>query len=166
MIAAVFNDPKQFYRQHKSWILSIGCALLLTTINSIAHSSKSDADLGQTTETKESLDTYIPDGFVLVPVEVENYENLDQILGNFGTIDVYEKVQNGAQTRSRLVGRGLKALRPQNNDKQIGLLVPESEASLVVGTQGPLYVTIHNRQKTGTEIVTPRHKTNRIIYTE
>ena len=40
-------------------------------------------------EAPEAASTFIPKGFVLVPIEVANYESLDSILGKHGVVDLY-----------------------------------------------------------------------------
>src|ERR1035437_10610139 len=63
---------------------------------------------------RAQVDTYIPKGFVLVPIEVQNYEALDSILGQFGVVDLFQSLspENPGQ---HLIARNVRILRaPQN----------------------------------------------------
>ncbi len=43
----------------------------------------------QRNQKSKSVDTYIPAGMTLVPIEIQNIESLKNILGDFGVVDLY-----------------------------------------------------------------------------
>jgi hypothetical protein len=55
-----------------------------------------------------AFDTHIPKGFVLIPIEVQNYESLDSILGRFGVVDLYIGSSTEAAGPGRLVARNVR----------------------------------------------------------
>ena len=102
-----------------------------------------------TAETVESAATLIPAGFVLVPIEVANYESLDSILGKFGTVDLFIP---GDETnrKARKVASHVRMLRAPLNPGRFAVLVPENESSSLVTHGGPFVVTVQNPRFAGT----------------
>jgi hypothetical protein len=99
----------------------------------------------------EAADTYIPSGFVLVPIEVANYESLDSILGKFGVVDLYlpanEKVAHATRVASHI-----KILRAPLNPSHFAVLAREEDSSQLVRFSGPFTVIVQNPKKGGTAI--------------
>lgn len=99
-----------------------------------------------------SADTFIPKDFVLVPIEVQNYDSLDSILGNFGVVDLFVPSVS-PQEKPRLVARRVKILRAPLNPAKFAVLTPEKDASRIVQTSQPLFVVVQNPNRNGMEIV-------------
>src|SRR4051812_35626944 len=59
----------------------------------------------------EGIDTLIPAGFVIIPIDVQNYESLDSLLGKFGVGDLFK----GEGKNGRLVARNIRILRAPKN---------------------------------------------------
>lgn len=96
----------------------------------------------------EAADTYIPEGFVLVPITVSNYESLDSILGHHGVVDLYASTQNGE--KSRRVARQVKILRAPLNPSNFAVLAPEANSAELVRHQGAFFVVVQNPKRSGT----------------
>lgn len=109
-----------------------------------------------------SLDTHIPKGFVLIPIEVENYEALDSILGRFGIVDLF-RTRDG-QAEKRPAARNVRLLRAPRNPTHFAALVPEGQSSEILSHSGA-YVAVVKSEGGGTEIVKPARESKRkIIY--
>lgn len=114
-----------------------------------------------------SITTLIPAGQVLVPIEVENYEALDSILGPYGFVDLFSA--NGRHRQ--LLARNVKILRAPQNPSHFAVLVNENEAGALLKTSERFYVVVQGRPRDGMELVNKRIKTTssttrhrRIIY--
>lgn len=119
-------------------------------------SQKSDSRTRETATAPEDASTFIPAGFVLVPIEVANYESLDSILGQFGVVDLFlptDGNQTGQKRRAIKVASRLKILRAPLNPSHFAVLARESEASQLVGQTGPFVVIVQNPKNSGTGIV-------------
>jgi hypothetical protein len=103
-------------------------------------------------ESPESAATFIPEGFVLVPIEVANYESLDSILGNFGVVDLYSGGLDPGQRPIKVASR-VKILRAPLNPNHFAVLAPEAESQRLLGFSGPLTVVVQNPNSSGTRIV-------------
>jgi hypothetical protein len=108
-----------------------------------------------------SLDTYIPNGFVLVPIEVENFESLDQILGLYGYVDLYAQSEPGTTPSNQPVARSIKLVRSPKNPSHFAVLAPEDKAPWLV-RHAPAFRVVVKSQKasSGTQIDVPKPKTH------
>ncbi|MBX3022565.1 MAG: hypothetical protein KF799_12910 [Bdellovibrionales bacterium] len=110
----------------------------------------------------QDMSTHIPKGFVLIPIEVQNYEALDSILGSFALVDLYQTAPSeGAKTQ--LLGRNVRLLRAPHNPSHFAVLVPENEAPAVLRFGGPFTVIVKRPGKSGTEFVKEPTRTRRSI---
>lgn len=97
----------------------------------------------------DGIDTLIPAGYVIVPIEVQNYEALDSLLGKFGVGDLF----HGDGHQGKLVARNIRILRAPKNPSQFAVLAPESEASSILANQGRFFVALKPPSQSGTQIV-------------
>ena len=85
----------------------------------------------------EAIDTFIPRGFVLVPIEIQNLASLDSIVGQFGVIDLYPE---GETTP---VGHNLKLIRSPRDPSQFAVMVSEQDSrEIVKHGQKPFHVVV------------------------
>ncbi len=90
-----------------------------------------------------AVDTFIPRGFVLVPIEIQNYEALDSILGRFANVDLFQGATPGGPP-PRLVARNVRLLRAPQNPAHFAVLIAESEVDKVL-RDGSLFTVIVKR---------------------
>lgn len=102
--------------------------------------------------TRAQVDTYIPKGFVLVPIEVQNYESLDSILGQFGVVDLFQ-AGGGAHPQQVQVARNVRMLRAPQNPSHFAILVQESEVSGILKNNSAFFVVVKYPGKDGTQFV-------------
>lgn len=106
----------------------------------------------KTPEPVESAATLIPRGYVLVPIEVSNYDSLDSILGKYGVVDLYLPSEN-SKLRQRKVAERVRILRAPLNPSRFAVLVKETESSRLVSYSGPFTVIVQNSNISGTGLV-------------
>ncbi len=131
------------YSWETRWLILFGALAALPLLASLWPEAKRGG------EAPASIDTHIPRGFVLVPIEVENYEALDSVLGNFGYVDLYRVTPSGSR---QAVGRNLRLLRAPRNPTHFAVLVRESQSSEILSHKGS-YVVVVRRPGEGTEFV-------------
>lgn len=108
--------------------------------------------------TEESMDTFIPSGFVLVPIEVQNLASLDSIVGQFGVVDLYTDGEKNP------LASGLKLIRSPRDPSQFAVMVPEHNSKEIVKYSGkPFMVIVQNPNQTKSEIRKANQK-QRIIW--
>lgn len=101
---------------------------------------------------RAQVDTYIPKGFVLVPIEVQNYESLDSILGQFGVVDLFQS-GSAAHPQQIQVARNVRMLRAPQNPSHFAILVQESEVSGILKNNSAFFVVVKHPGKDGTQFV-------------
>lgn len=110
------------------------------------------------------VDTYIPKGFVLVPIEVRNYEALDSVLGKFALVDLYQGGSSDSP-RQHLVGRNVRLLRAPQNPSHFAVLVQESDVAGLIHAGAQFTVTVKRPGEAGTQFVKDSVKSSRkIVY--
>lgn len=125
--------------------------------------SKNDVEVKKEIEEMPSADTYVPDGFVLVPIEVQNADSLDAILGNFGVVDLFHPSLE-PKGQARLIAKQVKILRAPLDPKKFAVLVPHGQSSALVKIDTPLFVTIHNPKRSQTQFIKTKRTISRVQY--
>lgn len=108
-----------------------------------------------------SVDTYIPPGYVLVPIEVTNAASLGSLLGDVGgVVDLYlPRGRNSIKVASKL-----KILRAPYNPDLYAVLVKDQDSSRILGFTGPFLAVVQNPKETGQKVVEVRHSNIKIEY--
>ncbi len=115
-------------------------------------------------EPSVGVDTLIPQGYVLVPIEVQNYEALDSILGRFGIVDLFQGGLEPSQNQG-LVARNVRILRAPQNPAHFAILIREEEVARVLKSGGIFTVIVKRPSAAGTEFVnTVKQKRRKIVY--
>jgi hypothetical protein len=142
-------------------LLSVALLSLIPIIGQVYMHNSNAAPVA---ENRPAMDTLIPRGFVLVPIEVQNYEALDSILGRFGVVDLF---QGGVEpaVAQRLVARNVRILRAPQNPSHFAILIREEEVPRILQQGGQFTVIVKRQQSDGTEFVnTVRPKRRKIVY--
>ena len=136
-----------FNKDSKMLIFASVISILVIGVASTQNSSSQASSLGA--GTPAGVDTFIPKGYVLVPIDVQNYEALDSILGKFGVVDLFRNRADGGQ----LIAKNVRLLRAPQNPSRFAVLIAESQASEILKYQGLVFVTLKPPNQRGTEIV-------------
>lgn len=106
----------------------------------------------------DTVDTFIPDGFVLVPIEIQNLTSLESMVGQYGVVDLY------AEGQTRAIAIGLRLIRSPRDPSQFAVLVPQERSrEIVKASLKPIQVVVQNPKQKKSEI----HRTaisNKIIW--
>lgn len=112
----------------------------------------------------KSVDTFIPRGFSLVPIEVANADSLASLIGDVGgVVDLYlastEKQKGGSK-----VGSKLKLLRAPLNPQQYAVLIRDTESSRLLSYTGPFIAVVQNPEETGAQLTSSSPAKIRVEY--
>ena len=111
-----------------------------------------------------SVDTYVPMGMTLVPIELTNAESLSSIVGDIGgVVDLYLPANDERKTVVK-VGSRLKLMRAPLNPQQYAILVREDEGLKILKYAGPFTAVVQNPAARGTDLTEKSKKTVRIDY--
>jgi hypothetical protein len=137
-------------RDQKSKIL-ISAFVILGIVSILLPSPQNEKAPLPTAATNEtSVDTYIPSGYVLVPIELANANSLSSLLGaTGGVIDLYLP-QGKASIK---VASKLKILKAPYNPDLYAVLVREQESSKILSYAGPFVAVVQNPGEKGQKLV-------------
>ncbi len=105
--------------------------------------------LGNEPASTESVDTYIPKGYVLVPLDLSNLESLNSFIGNAGVVDLYKSKDGQKGTK---IGSRVKIIRAPLNPQLFAALVPESKSSELLNYNDALFAVVQNKSESSSEI--------------
>lgn len=100
----------------------------------------------ENSEREISADTFIPKGYVLIPLELHNAESLTGLLGEVGgVVDLYT---TGSEFKNTLkVASKVKLLRAPLNPQQFAVLMNEKQSSNFLKHLGPFVAVVQNPQE-------------------
>ncbi|QLY27493.1 hypothetical protein HW988_16350 [Bdellovibrio sp. KM01] len=102
----------------------------------------------------ESLDTFIPQGLTLIPLEIANSEALSSIVGNMGgVVDLYLTPTDARKGGVRVASR-VKLVRAPRNPDQFAILVKETEGQRILQQNGPFIAVVQNPEVRGGKLTT------------
>lgn len=127
--------------------VALGIVVLLFEILP-SSSTNSSEDVTSEPESFD-VDTMIPAGHLLIPLELSNAESLASLTGQFSVIDLYVSGEKGK--KGYKIASAVKLLRAPLNPQQFAVLVREDESSKIVAHEGPFFAALKNRNEAGKE---------------
>lgn len=95
------------------------------------------------TKTASSLNvnTFIPAGFVLIPVNLLNSESLNGLIGKWGWISLYSSLPG---KNLKPIVSSIRVIRSPKNPNQFAVLAEEGKSSLILTHTAPLIAVIQS----------------------
>ena len=146
-------------QKHKTQLFLIGAVFALAVLSGLTQSflKRPPAPL--------SLDEMIPEGFVLIPIEIGNSEDIIHLIGPYGVIDLYSYNPHTHLPRER-AARSLKVIPTKTEENRFAVMAPEKEAIRLLEYKGPFYAVVQNPKKTGSQIYKKRIKKHLTVIEE
>lgn len=155
---------KDFLRKDKNKTLIVGFIFLglLSLGNSFFETKSAEKD--PLFPEAPSVDTKIPRGLTLIPIELTNAESISSLIGDMGgVVDLYHTPTESKKGGFR-VGTKLKLARAPLNPQQYAVLIPEKDALRFMSFSGPFMAVIHNPAAHGREITGPSRRRVQVDY--
>jgi len=144
------------YFWHFCFILCFCVFSVILSSSSLRASSK---------EVPLSLDQMVPKGFVLVPLEITNGEDLFAFIGAFGVVDLYLD-STGQGLPEKQIASQIKIFPPQAEEGLWTALIPENEVLHLFEYASGFYAVIQNPIKQGATIYKKKKRTSLIVIEE
>lgn len=142
---------------------SLALALILSLIPICLSLFRSKDPENKTSQKQPvAMDTHIPKGFVLVPIEIVNFEAVDSILGPYGLVDLYAG-KTDSNSSPRLVLKDARLLRAPHNPSHFAVLIRENETTPLLSHGHEFTVIVKRPSDKSTELVRSG-PTRKIIY--
>lgn len=102
-------------------------------------------------EPEKSLDTYIPIGKNLLPIEIANAEYLDPLIGpDGGVVDLYQ-VANESNRGVKIASR-IKIVRSPNSTLSFSAYITDEQTQQIMNFPGPFRAVVQNPNAAGSEV--------------
>lgn len=108
-------------------------------------------------EKPEALETYIPLGFTLIPIEILNVEQLQSMIDDRAVVDLF------TPGNPLSVAKAVKLVRSPMDENVFGILVEDNLAQSIMKYGNQFVVAIKNRQS---KKPAPKQNRKRQIYYE
>lgn len=125
-------------------ILGVLLLGLLWTMFSHFVPAKSHLPSGVVTEEVFEVDAYLPDGFVLFPLEFENQAALDPLISDFAIVNIYQ-TEGLEGRRGKLVAKNVKIMRAPQNPQMLAALIPENQVGEMMKDSGAFYGVLQKK---------------------
>lgn len=142
------------------WSFFIAFLILIVSCSSILIS----VDKEKEEEKGFSLDQLVPEGFVLMPLEISNSQDILDFIGSHGVIDLYV-YSNQTRLPEKKVASHLRVIPPQEKEGMFTALVPEKEAVYLLGYSEAFYAVIQNPKNRNSKIY-KKQKTKTFVVIE
>ncbi len=111
-----------------------------------------------------SIDKLIPKGFVLLPIEISNGQDIISLISSYGVVDLYVYSANSGLPEQQAAG-SVKILPPDREEGYFSALIPEKEAIRLFSYSEPFYAVVQNPDKKGAKVY-KKKKTKSLIIVE
>ena len=148
---------ENLFNLHKPYWILISLAFmalaLLLVQEKISHSTPLEASVNTTTTSSQNIDTYIPEGYVLVALQIANLDSVHELIGTYGLADLYPTSTNiefrsvnttAKKSMNKPLSSRVRLIRAPNNPRLFGVLLPESDRELILKLSDPVFVVLHN----------------------
>jgi hypothetical protein len=145
-----------------NWFFLSFFALGLLSLNFYFYPSAGGSTPASPETEVPSIDTYIPKGHVLVPLELTNLESMKSFVGDRGVVDLY--LSNDGKKGAK-IGSRVKIIRAPLNPDLYAALVSDSAGNTLLGYSGPFVAVVQNKNEAPGELTAekqaPKYK---VIY--
>ena len=103
-------------------------------------------------KVQASPDTFIPNGYVLIPITVSNFESLNALVSQYAIVNLYAVNHPGSfadgalplNRKVKTVAERIKLIRSPLNPDKFAVLAPEVKAEALIRHSGEFFVTVQN----------------------
>lgn len=146
------NKPE--WNRHR-FLIYLFLILGICSIGLIEKEQKANIKAPMASEEDLAIQTLIPAGYTLLPIEIANSKSLDSIFGSYGIVDLFVGT-TADSSELKLIAKRVKLLRAPKNHNVFAVLVKRSESSSIYKYPGPFFVSLLAHTDNGTEFVTKK----------
>jgi hypothetical protein len=155
------NFLKKFGFKEDKTLLYAFIALGVVALLMEVLSSPSHKETEPVASESFDVDTMIPAGYILIPIQLSNAESLASLTGQFAVVDLYAVGEKGR--KGFKVASAVKLLRAPLNPQQFAVLIREQESSKLVTMEGPFFAALKSRSDRSRSGLEKAQKNNLII---
>lgn len=130
---------KQSLQQHKYFVFMFFFFIFVYIYTTVGTDSQPPK------EKLLTMDTLIPNGYALVPIELENIAAIASLIEGYGVVDIY--LGKSTSGNSKKIFQKVKILRAPNNPHAYSILLPDHLSSVLMQYEGPFFAVIQNKSE-------------------
>lgn len=138
----------QIDKNNKYYIYAFIIISIFSVWNELRNSSsgaKTQPNTNNQIEIQDSIDTYIPKGYVLIPIDLVNRESIVSIIDQTSLVDLY--YQKKSLSKSIKIASRVKLIRAPLNPNQLAVLISEDDSHQILTYEGPYFAVIQNKRE-------------------
>ena len=146
-----FKEQLKFLTSYKMSYFLVVATVMASFALFLSHNRSDNDSNKKVNKIQESPDTFIPNGYVLIPIMVSNFESLNALVSQYAIVNLY--AVNNHPNRSSIpqikkqvktVAERIKLIRSPLNPENFAVLAPESQAEALITYNGEFFVTVQN----------------------
>ena len=146
---------KTWIRENKkAWHIWLTVIMLSLAFTALQYTNKKEEK-----PQMGNVDTYIPTGFVLAPVELSNGPSLYGLLESKGVVDLYTGDPNRKKVEK--VAEAVKIIRSPRDPSYFAVLVPENKAPFLIQRFQAFHAVVQNPRQHKPVRIKPLNKKKR-----
>lgn len=98
----------------------------------------------RTQQKKITLDTLIPENYVIYPIELTNAQAISHLIDQYGIVDIYTTDMN-TQRVVKVLSK-VKIVRPSGDSSTYSVLIPNKLENQLTAFVGPYWAAVQNKQ--------------------
>ena len=130
---------KKILQEKRLWFIVLGFSLFLLILEGLR---TEESDASRRPAQSFNVDTVIPAGHVLVPIQIQNLENLSVLIGQMGVVDLWTYNME-SQKKSKKIAAQVKLIRAPLDPSVFAILIKEEESKDILEHGDQFYVTVH-----------------------
>ena len=140
-----YKVTSKFCNIKKDYLIIISIIIFTLIFNGINdNNADSPSNSNELNFNQSSIDTHIPKGYVLIPIELVNFKSIRGIIGRLAIVDLYlQRTSKSNLPINQPIVSSIRLIQAPNNNNQIAILVPENKANLFLGDK-LFFATIQN----------------------
>lgn len=130
------NNIKPLFLKYKIEFGIVIISLLLTILSLLGTKEQKKITVAS---SKIEVDSLIPLGYTLIPIEIKNLSQVSFLIGEYGVVSIFE-AGNNAQP----IAQGVRLIRSPLDSGHFAVLAPQNKSHVILNSKSPFYVTILN----------------------
>lgn len=152
------KNMKEIIKKNKNILIGFLTLAVIAGVMQLGQKTPTISPVAPEPKPVDSLDTFIPKGFVLLPLEISNAAQLPSLIGDAGVIDLYYRSEE--TKKSMRVAARIKVVQAPYNPEVYAALVKETESHKILAFKGPFFASVQNPHQQ--DSVVTEEKRNRI----
>jgi uncharacterized protein YqcC (DUF446 family) len=115
-------------------------------------------------EENWSIDTLIPKGLVLLPIRIQNIENVSALIGSSAVVDLWSSANQESNKKPQKIASQIKMVRAPLDPNVFAIVVTENESQEILLYGDTFYVTVHNPEQNASTINPKQQPKNKVQF--